>query len=122
MAYRSLALFSNARRVTRNQYYPASAKGLKAKVFGLNEAKFFNENVEAKRQDLPKDYLSHIKMAYLEEGPIPSHRAYGWASASSKDSRPLFLVAVSDRGSSHDRQRPDTQCGEVVPSSESTSF
>ena len=31
-------------------------------------------------------------------------------------------AAVAGRGSSHDRPRPDTQCGAVVPSSESPSF
>ncbi len=51
---------------------------LKAKVFGLNAAKLFKVDVGAKRKDLPKDYLSHIKMAYLEESPTPSHHAYGW--------------------------------------------
>jgi len=51
---------------------------LKAKVFGLNAAKLFKVDVKENQKDLPKDYLSHIKMAYLEEGPIPSHHAYGW--------------------------------------------
>ena len=58
--------------------YPALTKDLKAKIFGLNAAKLFKVNVEETRRDLPKDYLSHIKMAYLDEGPTPSHHAYGW--------------------------------------------
>jgi len=56
------------------------AKDLKAKVFGLNAAKQFKVNVEAKRKDLPKDYLNQIKMAYLEESLSPSHHAYGWVT------------------------------------------
>ena len=60
--------------------YPALTKDLKAKIFGLNAAKLFKVNVEETRRDLPKDYLSHIKMAYLDEGPTPSHHAYGWIS------------------------------------------
>ncbi|MDH3503023.1 MAG: amidohydrolase [Nitrospirota bacterium] len=60
--------------------YPALTKVLKAKVFGLNAATLFNVDIETKRKELPKDYLSHIKMAYLEEGPSPSHHAYGWIS------------------------------------------
>ena len=60
--------------------YPALTKNLKAKVFGLNAAKLFRVDVDAKRKALPKDYLSHIKMAYLEEGPSPSHHAYGWVT------------------------------------------
>jgi len=55
-------------------------KELKDKVFGLNTAKLFKVNIEEKRKDVPKDYLSQIKMAYLEEGPTPSHHAYGWIS------------------------------------------
>jgi hypothetical protein len=61
--------------------YPALTKELKAKVFGLNAAKLFGVDVDAKREELPKDYLSHIKMAYLEEGPSPSHHAYGWVTS-----------------------------------------
>jgi len=62
------------------QGYPALTKNLKAKVFGLNAAKLFRVDVDAKRNALPKDYLSHLKMAYLEEGPSPSHHAYGWVT------------------------------------------
>jgi len=58
--------------------YPALTKDVKAKIFGLNAAKLFKVDVEANRKDLPKDYLGHMKMAYLEEGPLPSHHAYGW--------------------------------------------
>jgi hypothetical protein len=61
--------------------YPELTKDLKAKVFGLNSAKLFKVDVEAKRKDLPKDYLSQIKMAYLKEDPTPSHYAYGWVRA-----------------------------------------
>ncbi len=58
--------------------YPELTKDLKAKVFGLNAAKLFKTDVEAKRKDLPMDFLNQIKMAYLKEGPTPSHHAYGW--------------------------------------------
>ena len=37
-------------------------------------------DVRAKRNELPGDYLSQIKMAYLDEGPTPSHRFYGWTA------------------------------------------
>jgi len=60
--------------------YPALAKDLKAKVFGLNAAKLFQVDVDAKRKDLPKDYLYQIKMAYLEESLSPSHHTYGWVT------------------------------------------
>ncbi len=58
--------------------YPPLTATRKAKIFGLNAAKRFNVDVNAMRRNLPNDYLSRIKMAYLEEGPIPSHHAYGW--------------------------------------------
>jgi hypothetical protein len=48
-------------------------KELKAKSLDLISAKLFNVDVDDKRKDLPKDYLSKIKMAYLEEGSTPSH-------------------------------------------------
>jgi len=59
-------------------HYPALTKDSKAKIFGLNTARLFQLDLEAKRKHLPKDYLSKIKMAYLEEGPTPTHHAYGW--------------------------------------------
>jgi len=31
--------------------------------------------------EIPKDYLTRMKMAYLDEGPSPSHRWYGWVTA-----------------------------------------
>ena len=58
--------------------YPALSKELKAKIFGLNAAKLFTVDVEATRNELPKDYLTKIKMAYLDEGAEPSHYFYGW--------------------------------------------
>jgi uncharacterized protein len=51
---------------------------VKEQIFGLNAARLFDVDVRAKRNELPKDYLSQIKMAYLDEGPVPSHRFYGW--------------------------------------------
>jgi predicted TIM-barrel fold metal-dependent hydrolase len=58
--------------------YPALTNPLKANIFGLNAARQFGVDVDATRHQLPNDYLSRIKMEYLEEGSIPSHHAYGW--------------------------------------------
>lgn len=58
--------------------YPSLTQSIKAKIFGLNAARLFNVDVKAKRDELPKDYLSKMKMAYMEDGPTPSHHAYGW--------------------------------------------
>ena len=54
---------------------------MKEQVFGLNAARLFRVDVAAKRNELPKDYLSQMKMAYLDEGPSPSHRWYGWVAS-----------------------------------------
>lgn len=53
--------------------YPALAKELTAKNLNLNSAQLFKVDMDAKLKDVPKDYLSKIKMAYLEEGSNPSH-------------------------------------------------
>jgi len=36
--------------------------------------------VKAKRHEVPKDALGQIRMSYLDEGPEPSHRVYGWVA------------------------------------------
>jgi hypothetical protein len=68
------------KELQETHHYPALTKDLKSKIFGLNAAKQFKANVEAKRKDLPKDYLNQIKMAYLQESLSPSHHAYGWVT------------------------------------------
>jgi hypothetical protein len=64
--------------MTEQQGYPRLTPDMKARVFGLNAARIFNVDVNARRNAIPADYLSRMKMAYLEEGPEPSHRLYGW--------------------------------------------
>jgi uncharacterized protein len=61
--------------------YAPLTPSVKQQIFGLNAARVFGVDVNAKRNEIPKDYLSQIKMAYLEEGPAPSHRWYGWVAA-----------------------------------------
>jgi len=53
---------------------------VKEQIFGLNAARLFDVDVRAKRNELPKDYLSQMKMAYLDQGAAPSHRFYGWVA------------------------------------------
>jgi len=60
--------------------YPPLTRQIKEQIFGLNAARLFNVDVAAKRNEIPKDYLTRIKMAYLDEGPTPSHRFYGWTA------------------------------------------
>lgn len=58
--------------------YKALTRAVKEQIFGLNAARLFNVDAKAKRNEIPKDYLTRMKMAYLDEGPDPSHRWYGW--------------------------------------------
>jgi uncharacterized protein len=65
--------------VEKHGYAPLT-RAVKEQVFGLNAARVFGLDVSARRNELPKDYLSRMKMAYLEEGAAPSHRWYGWVA------------------------------------------
>ncbi|HYB43570.1 MAG TPA: amidohydrolase family protein [Candidatus Methylomirabilis sp.] len=60
--------------------YAALDRAAKEQIFGVNAARVFNVDVNAKRREIPKDYLSQMKMAYLEDGGAPSHRWYGWVA------------------------------------------
>jgi predicted TIM-barrel fold metal-dependent hydrolase len=60
--------------------YKPLTRAVKEQIFGLNAARLFNVDVKAKRNEIPKDYLTRMKMAYLDEGPVPSHRFYGWVA------------------------------------------
>jgi len=60
--------------------YQPLTREVKAGIFGLNAARVFGVDVSATRNDLPKDALSRIKMAYREGQPEPSHRVYGWVA------------------------------------------
>ena len=60
--------------------YKPLTRQVKEQIFGLNAARVFNVDVRAKRNEIPKDYLTRMKMTYLDEGPAPSHRFYGWVS------------------------------------------
>jgi predicted TIM-barrel fold metal-dependent hydrolase len=63
--------------VDAHRYAPLTP-AVKAQIFGLNAARLFGVDVAAKRNEIPADYLTRIKMAYLDEGRTPSHRWYGW--------------------------------------------
>ena len=63
--------------IDQHRYAPLT-RAVKEQIFGLNAARVFGVDVSAKRNEIPADYLSRMKMAYLEEGPVRSHRWYGW--------------------------------------------
>ena len=60
--------------------YAPLTRAVKEQIFGLNAAKLFGVDVNAKRNEIPNDYLTRIKMAYLDDGAAPSHRFYGWVT------------------------------------------
>ena len=63
-----------------NHKYAALTRPVKEQIFGLNAARLFGVDVNARRNEIPKDYLSRMKMAYLDEGASPSHTWYGWVT------------------------------------------
>ena len=65
--------------VEKHGYAPLT-RAVKEQIFGLNAARVFGVDPNAARHEIPKDYLSRIKMSYLDEGPAPSHRWYGWVT------------------------------------------
>ncbi|MEX2221645.1 MAG: amidohydrolase family protein [Candidatus Rokuibacteriota bacterium] len=60
--------------------YKPLTRQVKEQIFGLNAARVFSVDVSAKRNEIPNDYLTRMKMTYLDEGPTPSHRFYGWTA------------------------------------------
>jgi len=65
--------------VDKHGYAPLT-RAAKEQIFGLNAARVFGVDVAAKRNEIPKDYLTRVKMAYLDEGATPSHHWYGWVA------------------------------------------
>ena len=65
--------------IEKHGYAPLT-RATKEQIFGLNAARVFQVDVAAKRNEIPADYLSTMKMAYLDEGAEPSHRWYGWVA------------------------------------------
>lgn len=66
--------------VIEKYYYQPLSRQAKERIFGLNAAKVFDIDVKAKRTILPDDALGRLRMSYLEEGPEPSRRVYGWVA------------------------------------------
>jgi uncharacterized protein len=58
--------------------YPRLTPEVKAQIFARNAARLFKIDLEARRHQVPQDYLGRVRMAYREEGARPSHRFYGW--------------------------------------------
>ena len=61
--------------------YPQITKEDKAKIFGLNAARIYNIDAEAKRNAFPADALSAFREKYTADGGQPSNRVDGWVRA-----------------------------------------
>ena len=62
----------------QEHHYQPLTRQVKERIFGLNAAKVFGVDVETIRHEVPRDALGRPRMSYLEEGPEPSRRVYGW--------------------------------------------
>ena len=68
-------------------YGPLNSE-VKAKIFGLNAARVYGVDPQAKRNPIPDDYVDRLKKLYKESGaPTPSNTQYGWVHASSLSAR-----------------------------------
>ncbi len=65
--------------IEKHHYQPLT-RAVKAGMFGLNAARVFGVDVDAKRHAVPKDYVGKLRMTYLQEGSEPSHKLYGWVT------------------------------------------
>ncbi|MBV9087238.1 MAG: amidohydrolase family protein [Acidobacteriaceae bacterium] len=62
--------------------YAPLTRDVKAKIFGLNAAKLYNVDPNAKRNPVPGDYVERIRKQYKESGAaLPSNTQYGWVRA-----------------------------------------
>jgi len=62
-------------------YAPLTTE-VKAKIFGLNAARVYGVDPQAKRNPVPGDYVDQLKKLYKESGnPTPRNTQYGWVHA-----------------------------------------
>jgi len=63
--------------VDRFGYAPLTPD-VKAQILGLNAATLYGVDPAAAVNPVPKDFVSRLKAAYLDDGPAPSLTQYGW--------------------------------------------
>ena len=86
--------------IDKHRYAPLT-RAVKEQIFGLNAARVFAVDVAAKRNEIPKDYLSRMKMSYLEEGPRPSPAGtagHGGSHEFGRDTVSRYRTARGGRG------------------------
>ena len=55
---------------------------VKRRIFGLNAARVYRVDPEAKRNPMPGDYIEKLRRMYKQSGAIaPSNTQYGWVPA-----------------------------------------
>ena len=60
-------------------YRPLTAE-IKNRIFGLNGARVYGIDVQARLQAIPHDYMSKLRERYRAEGAQPSNTQYGWVA------------------------------------------
>jgi uncharacterized protein len=61
-------------------YAPITSE-VKAKIFGLNAARLYGIDPQAKRNPVPADYVDRLRKQYKQGGnPTPSNTQYGWVA------------------------------------------
>ncbi|MGB7926181.1 MAG: amidohydrolase family protein [Pyrinomonadaceae bacterium] len=58
--------------------YQPLTKEVKDRILGLNAARIYGVDVEARLKAIPHDYVSKLKKKYKAEGGLPSNTQYGW--------------------------------------------
>ena len=57
---------------------------VKRQIFGLNAARVYGVNPDAKRNPMPSDYIEKLRQMYKQSGAVtPSNTQYGWVRANS---------------------------------------
>ena len=55
---------------------------VKTRIFGLNAARVYRVDPEAKRNPMPGDYIEKLRRMYKQSGALaPSNTQYGWVPA-----------------------------------------
>jgi hypothetical protein len=58
-------------------HYPELTADVKKQIFGLNAARLFGIDPNAKRNEIKADKLTQLRKEY-EQNPAPSNTQYGW--------------------------------------------
>ena len=61
-------------------YAPLTTE-VKAKIFGLNAARVYGVDPQAKRNPIPGDYVDRLRNLYKQGNQRPSNTQYGWVRA-----------------------------------------